>query len=417
MIRAFLIGAVPVALVFVTGCALPKTLRMGPYELTVSKNLAVFHDGKLLIADDELSYGDGWDAGRLRLDRSDDVVVLNTAHRDSDVLRFRREVGVTADRIELTCQFRLFPYKNTPEETRLSYTFRIPYERLRNTSYKALEGRAYGPRVVEGKFGETHADGRISECVRYVAFKREGLRLVIDLNPKGLSTNMDHFSGGGFMGGWRFEKNGDYVEFSCGWVAAFHGGTRAGKVLIYEGEYAFEKVHAYKKYLEIGGYQLDRRFFFGAPAGPKAWRRAGAQAYDAEAGFGWENPKGIEITKNPGKGLIHNAACGTGRHVFIRDVIPGIHTVSLRVGGIEAGPFDVALNGEVLAKDIVVKKGEVRNIHLWKYIRSDKLRIQFSSDERWGVSTLVTQPLIYAYEDFAFDRGPWLIENVFTPEG
>ncbi len=122
------------------------------------------------ITNNFISSTDGWDAGRLRFDQSDDLVVLNTVHKDSDVLRFRREVGVTADRIELTCQFRLFPYKNTPEKTRLSYTFRIPYERLKNTSYKALEGRAYGPRVVEGKFGETHPDGRISEYVRYVAF-------------------------------------------------------------------------------------------------------------------------------------------------------------------------------------------------------------------------------------------------------
>ena len=405
-----------IALALLPGCSLPEFVNRGPFELTVSKGLEVFHNGKLLIANDELTYGKGWQAGKLRLDQTDDLVVLNTFQRHSDVMRFRREVGVSAERIELTCQFRLFPYQNSPDTPRHEYTFRIPFERLKNSNYKALRDRASRVKVVEGRLSETRRDGVIVGDARYIAFEGENLRLVIDLNPKGLSTNMDSFSGGGFIGVWRVAKKGDYVEFSFGRAAKFHGGTAAGKALIYEGEYAFDKVHAYQTYREIGGYQIDRRFFFGARSAPPGWNRGDAKPYDAEAGFGWADAEGIALTKNSGKGLVHNAAFGSGRHTFIRDVTPGIFAASLRVGGIEAGPFDIALNGEVIAKDVTVKKGDVMNIHLWKYVRSDKLRIDFSSDKRWAVSTLITQPLIYTYEDFAFDRGPWLIENVFTPE-
>ena len=386
------------------------------FKLKVGENLEVLHGGKLLIAGDSLNYGEGLQTGKTDVQKKAGMTVLNTFRKDSKTLRFRREVGVNKERVEITCQFRLFPYRNTPDKSAARYTFRIPYERLKNTRFKALRGRTSRVKVVEGKLGETRGDGVIVPDARYIAFRGANLRLVIDLNPKGLSTNMDNFSGGGFIGVWRVEKKGDCVEFSFGRSARFHGGTSAGKVLIYEGDYAFEKVHAYQKYREIGGYQIDRQFFFGAPSGPEGWWRADAGAYDLGQGFGWQNPKGVHVGRTPGKSIVHSAAFGRGKHVFIRDIIPGIYAVSLRIGGVNAGPFDVALNGDVQAKGVTVKKGEVKNLHLRKYIRSDKMRIEFSSEDTWAVSTIIVQPLIYAYEDFAFDRGPWLVEDIFTPE-
>ena len=408
--RNAVLAVVLAGLASLAGCSPPQSVTKGKFELAVARDLHVVHDGKVLIAGDSLTYGDGWDAGRLHFREKDGIAVVNTVHRGSDVLRYRREAGLSEERLELTCQFRLFPYNNTPDRPSARYAFRVPYERLKTTTYRILDGRASRPKLITGELGETRADGIIAPGAHYAAFKGEDTRLVFDLNPKGLSTNMD-YGGGGFIGRWRIEKKGDHVEFAFGYGARFYGGTFAGKALIYEGEYAFNTVHAYRQYWEIGGYQLDRSFSFGTPKPPKTWWRADASPYDAGKGFGWEDASDIRLTRNPGSGLVHNAAYGTGEHVFVRDA------VSLRVGGVEAGPFDIALNGETLAKDVAVAQGEVRRIHLRKYIRSGKLRIAFSSQRGWAVSAIVVQPLIYAYEDFVFDRGPWLIENVFTPEG
>jgi len=395
---------------------LAATTPAASFELTKGKELEVLHGGKALIANDSLTYGDGWQAGKIDFREKDGMTVINTFQKDSKVVQYRREIGVGRDRVELTCQFRMFPYNNTPDKPSIRYTFRIPFERLRNTTYKIHDGRAHGPKIINGKFGSTSPDVRIAPGAHYAAFKGDDVRLVIDLNPKGLSTNMD-YGGGGFIARWLIEKRGDYVEFSCGYSATFYGGTYAGKALIYEGEYEYSKVHAYQKNLEIGGYQLLGQYHFGDAKAPKGWRRADLESYDGKRKFGWENPNGIAITQNSGKALTANAAHGTDKHAFIMDVTPGIYAVNLRIGGIDAGPFDVALNGKVLAGNVTVRKGHVRNVHLRRHVRADKLKLEFSGKKTWAVSTIILQPLIYQYEDFAFDRGPWLVEDIFTPEG
>lgn len=397
-------------------CFGQAAMAEGDFELTVGKRLEVLHGGEVLVADDHLTYSEGWGAGKMKTGVKGDMVVVNTFRKDSDVFRYRREVGVSDERIELTCQFRLMPYHHRPEvEPQITYKFRVPYGRLKNTTFKAFKGRARGPKLFVGELDESRADGVLATGVRYIAFEGEK-SFVFDLNPKGLTTNMD-YGYGGFIGSWRVAKKGGYIEFSFGRTAYFWGGTQEGKVLIYEGKYDFEKVHSYTKYHEMGGYHLDRTFFFGSGDGPEGWLNGGSSSYNAEAGFGWDKPGAVEMTANAGKGIVHNAAYGKGSNMFTCDVTPGIYAVSFRVGGIDSGPFDIALNDEVLIRGVTVKAGEVTNVHLRKYIRSDKLCIKFLSKKGWAVSSIIVQPIIYAYEDFAFDRGPWLIDGIFTPQG
>ena len=81
-----------------------QTLMAGAddFQLTVGKRLEVLHDGKVLIADDHLTYSEGWGAGKMNVSKKDGMTVVNTFRKDSDVFRYRREVGVRSDRIELT---------------------------------------------------------------------------------------------------------------------------------------------------------------------------------------------------------------------------------------------------------------------------------------------------------------------------
>ena len=384
------------------------------FELKPGKELQVLHGGKALLAGDEIHhYGPGWKAGTLNVRTGRGMTVANTSYGSSRVFQYRREVGVSKNRIELTCQFRLFPYNNDPGHPSLSYVLRVPWARLKNTSWRALTDRASRVKVKEGKLGATRADGTIARGVRYIAFKGPETRLVFDLNPKGLFTMVDYGTSG-FIGSWSVVKRGDFVEFGFGYGARFHGGTVKSKALIYEGEYAFERDHAFRKCPYFTSFPFAGRFYFGAAAAPEGWESIGGAASDAGS---WDDFGRIKATSKPGKGLFDNAFVGRGKNGLSLRVTPGVYFVTLRAAGADAGPFDVRLGGEVKAREVRVKRAELTELYLTTYCREPTLRIEFATKGTWAVSTVVVQPMIYRYEDFAFDRGPWLVDGIFTPEG
>jgi len=227
------------------------------FELTVGKDLRVLHGGQVLIDSDALTYGAGWDGGTLDSRQQDGMTITNVSRKDGDAVQYRREVGVSKDRVELTCQFRMPPYNNTPDKPTFSYAFRVPYERLKNTTATAFDGRVYGPKRVTITLPAARKDGTLFNSARYVAFTGQDLHLVVDLNPKGLSTQRD-YGGHGFLGAWTVAKKGDYVEFSCGYTAAYYGGTFQGKALIYEGDYAWDDVHVFSSWKLLWAAQAGR---------------------------------------------------------------------------------------------------------------------------------------------------------------
>jgi len=402
-------------LLFVAALLAPCAgVRAADFALEPGKQLRVLHGGAVLIAEDEIPhYGPGWDVGTLDVRSIGAMTVANTLYRDSRVFQYRREVGVSHDQVELTCQFRLFPYNNDPDYPSLQYVFRVPWQRLKNTTWKALTGRAHKVQVLEGELHETRADGTIARGVRYIAFEGKNGGLVFDLNPKGLFTMAD-YGGGKFIGMWSVVKRGDFVEFGFGSSARFHGGTFAGKALIYEGRYAFERDHAFQICPYFNNFPFAGMFCFGAGAVPAGW--ATIDPKGSEAGT-WSAPDRIEPTRNAGAGLYDNAFVGRGDNRLDIRVTPGVYLVTLHAGGTEAGPFDVRLNGETKARDVTVRPGEVTELYLGTYAREPMLSIEFATKGTWAVSTVIVQPMIYRYEDFAFDRGPWLVDGIFTPEG
>jgi hypothetical protein len=158
------------------------------FQLTIGKSLEVLYGGEVLIADDMLTYGDGWDAGKMKTSKKDGAKVVNTFYEDGDVVQYRREVGLSKERVELTCQFRMFPYKNVSDKPGIYYIFRIPYDRLKNTTLKAMVGRSWGAEMKEIELGQTRSDGKIFTGAHYAAFEGEDIQLVIDFHPKGLTS-------------------------------------------------------------------------------------------------------------------------------------------------------------------------------------------------------------------------------------
>ena len=72
------------------------------------------------------------------------------------------------------------------------YSFSIPLRVLNRATFKALTGRSYATKIVEGRIAADMPDGSITSAgggqsfrVRFIAFKSDTLQLVFDLNPYG----------------------------------------------------------------------------------------------------------------------------------------------------------------------------------------------------------------------------------------
>ena len=388
--------------------------RTADFSVRQEKTLQVLLGDKLLIASDEIpGYPPGWSGGQLRVSQTEKLTVVNTTCQDSDTLQFRREVGVTPDRVELTLKARLFPYKTSPGHPTFAYLFRVPWERVRNTRWTALVGKVAAVTAQTGALGDTRDDGSIVSNVRYIAFSGKGRDLVIDLNPKGLFTRMN-FGQGGFLGRWYLTKRGEFVEFSCGFRSGFHGGTLGAKALLYEGRYAFDRQHAMKRYTEFGALPMGRNLYFSSGAPPDGWDSVGLEG----RGFAkWGDTTTLTLAPKQGKGLLDRAIVGKGSNSLTVEVPPGVYFVTVRTGKVPSGPFDVKLNGEDKAREVITNSNSAARLFLSSYCRDGKLRIEFFTAATWAISTVSLQPMVTKYEDFAFDRGPWLVKEVFTPEG
>ncbi len=131
----------------------------------------------------------------------------------------------------------------------------------------------------------------------------------------------------------------------------------------------------------------------------------------------WRNGAGVRLLPSTSPALLDGACLGTGANELTVDVPPGVYLVTLQVGKTEAGPFDVRLNGELKAQSVKADGEKATRLCLSAYCRDGKMRIGFETEASWAISTLSLQPIISAYEDFVFDRGPWLADGIPTPEG
>ena len=211
-------------------------LTNGVFSVARSKSLQVSHKGVPLIDGDAINYvADMSEADEVVARRVGKIETLNVMLKDDDTARFRKEVALHADgRLELTVRMRLMPYKNKLDMDTITYTFRVPAMALDKTRLKALTGRVYRTKEVEGSFRAGRADGELVKGgARFIAFERDGLALVFDCDPYGLVAMGDYCRYGDPTGKWTVAKKGDHVEFSFGQRARFYGGLFAGKVLIY----------------------------------------------------------------------------------------------------------------------------------------------------------------------------------------
>lgn len=180
------------------------SLSNGPFAVRVAAGLEVRLRGEVLIADDAMTYGEDGREGRVQAGREGTTAVLNVLDDGGESLQYRKEVALHEDgRLELTVRMRLLPYRQVAEQPVIGYSFRVPLSRLAGATFTARTGRAKSAAPATGTLTAATPDGSLTagKC-RFIAFERDGLRVVFDANPHGVLTKQDYSMYGEPVGSW-----------------------------------------------------------------------------------------------------------------------------------------------------------------------------------------------------------------------
>lgn len=397
----------------------------GTFTVKESKALQVMHKGDLLIEGDTINYLESLEAAdEVVTGKKGKIPAVNVLLENHDTAQFRKEIALHEDgHLELTVRMRIFPYKNTPDKPTMLYSFKVPARVLDGTKFKAITGRIYNIKEVEGAFSANRKDGAVAgTSCRFISFTNDKISLVFDCDPYGLMSRGDYCRYGEPVGKWLVDKKGEHVIFSFGQTARAYGGIFAGKVLIYDGTYDWDSRHFYREWSYNGPTSAMAQFTFGTAAETKGFVNADCLPYSPEKKWGWQKPSGLTVVSNGSPDVIANcvsAAEGTA-NTFLLDTVPGHYMVTVRAGHNtkDIGPFKVILNGKPCADNVRVAAGKTRTLVLPTQVRDSEkqIRITLEGTAPWAIRSLVAQVIVYQNEDFTFDRDTWVIDGLFTPE-
>lgn len=409
------------ALVCVLACANPvhgSSPAANPFEVKESPMLSVNYKGTPLIDGDTMSYlsADRFPStGTMAVTRRSGWYVVNT-WSNSTAFQYRREVGVRADRVELTVQINLPAYANDPAKLSNSYTFMVPIERLLGTKWTALTGLSRSSETNGVLNAATPNGSLLGASARWIAFEGTNGKIVFDLNPKGISSSSS-YGPNDVLGLWSIEKTATHIRFSFGGSARVQGGVYTAKAVIFEGTHAdYKNWHSNQPYSYYNTLPTKYRFSFGTAKPGKEYTPADLLPYTKERGYGWKTVDGLSKLAPAEQGVIWNAVASDQNNTFICDIAqPGLYLVTLRSRDRGKDPcrFQLAANGIVKVKDLTIPKGTIKTVTWSAWLPKGAFKLDFEG--RWAVSSVALQMLLHQEEDFAFNRGVWLVDEVYEP--
>jgi len=406
---------IPTILVLLTTAgltALGGQASAAPFVLAETPELRVDYKGEPLIAGDTLDFSDGFD-------KADGVVIsptpqgkaINVYRVSSDILDYRREVGLVGDKLELTVRYRLYAYPKTRLK-QIAYSFYIPAERLDGCWFRASTDRPYCEKIIEGLLKRSDADGPIATSLSRMALRGAAGELVLDFAPKGRALMYRNYCEALAGNAWALEKMGDFFVFSLPMPVRWHGYIITSKVLIYEGKWDYVTTHPEYDdwhYACVPQTTIALAFY---PQPPEGFREMGMDQYTGKQKASWVSTEGLSL----GPAVLGRMVVG-GRATLRVRTPPGYYLVTVRFGAQEPlGPFSVAADGQVLADALLANGGEVVSRTWPVRVRGDQLDLAFQSDTQFGVSAVILQRFLADNEDYAFDRGIWLIDGIPMPD-
>ncbi len=409
------IDLLPIGVAAALMLSLCSQVLAGPLSLAETAELRLDYDGAPLIVRDTLAANDGWEsADDVVVSETDAGKVVNVYRMTSDTLDYRKEASVRNDVFELTVRFRLYAYKNEGLDG-IAYSFYVPAQRLDGASFKALTGdKPYrGSEVVSSTLKADQKDGTVVAGLRYLALTGPCGDIVMDFVPKGRSVYPSWRATEAMAGGaWSLTKQDNFFVFSVGMSTRWYGSLRTSKVLIYEGQYNYDEIHPEQdEWHYVPVPQTTVALAFHEPA-PEGFQPMGLQPYLPSRKCGWVQK--IEMTQAPAilGGMV------TGKQGRLRiETLPGHYLATVRFGAEQpVGPFSLSANGENVATDLHAEAGKVESVTWPVRLRDGKLELAFDAEKAFGISTLLLQRFLTEYEDYAFDRGMWLVDDIPTPD-
>jgi len=421
-IKAILLAPVISTLLY-SGCISTSGINNNIFTAKESKVLSVTAENEILIETDKISCFDSLNiAEELMQGRNEKSAVINVIHKDDKNLQFRKEVALHDDgHLELTIKMKVFPSIENTASNKISYSFQIPAKVLNGMKFKAVCGKAFKCKPLEGQFTE---NSKILQC-RYVIFEDEKKSFTFDFNPAGPYSSMDYPMVGEPTGYWDIANEGQYVNFTLACAVRYYGTVFTGKVFIYKGAYDFAQKHSQKHWCystnnsETGFF---RQFTFGTPAVIKMFEKADCSKYSPEKKWGWTKTDALGIVRSDRSAITDNCVSsqnGTANE-FIMDAPTGVYVLTLRCGHntLKTGPFNISINGKNAAENIEIPAGETKTIDFTEYLKAPEkqIRIGFSGKSTWAVRSIIAQAVIFQNEDFSVARKLWVMDKLFSPD-
>ncbi|NLE28812.1 MAG: hypothetical protein GX629_03975 [Phycisphaerae bacterium] len=342
--------------------------------------------------------------------------VVNTISKNPE-LPYRKEVGIRSDRVEITVQCNLPAYRNVASKGYHTYMFYVPIESLMGMRWTAIIGPSGEPKTVKGVLTEQTPDGELAgSAARWIGFSSMGKNIIFDLNPKGLTSS--YCSNSDLHSPWNVRKAGKYITFSISVAARDWGGVLSSKVIIFEASPDdYLNYHTGDPYWYFYQIPIIQNFIFGEYIDDKAYVTIKSNLYDVNKGYGWASNEGLKDYSEVPASFVYTATMGSRDNEFIIKVDkPGLYVVRIFSSNItadESGPFSVISNGEMKARDQKVQGGKYKTITYLQWLPAGEFRLRLTGS--WILSGLSLQRVIHENEDYAFNRGVWLVPDIFEP--
>ena len=393
-------------------------------KLTKSKNLQVTYRGDPLIIEEIIgSLGDPAKiAKNFKVSEKNGQLTLNAYSLGHPEIDFRREVSLDKNGIlEITVRAEHKLLK--PKEPRyLLYSFALPASYFEESKWTVYSGLSGAQSFSEGTFPISIPDGRLSEmkCARFLTLQKKGVDLVFDFNPYGSGT-FSPYTGAGFPAGMVYSviKKGDKVIFN--FFKRNHAEMNAAKVQLYSGRDNFNERHAHNLWFYIPG-PVGKKPAIYAPAfaNPKQnIFKLGLNKHSFQRKVGWLNtPEKCLIFNSSNDNLFTQGVLapqgGTGK--LLIKTRPGVYLFTAAFGHPtkKIGPFNVKINGEIVAENITVEPGCSQAVDAAVYIRAPKkkMTVSISGKAAWALNYFANQTYFYQNEDFSINRGFWIDEKL-----
>ena len=385
----------------------------GVFELDEGRPLGLAWQGAPLISGDSLFDPDEFksadDCGAAAIPGGKAVNIYRSS---SDWLDYRRELAVCGGVAELVVRTRLYAYHGKDVEWP-RYAFRVPVAALDGFTFRAVTGRPYRAKVIEGELSAGMDDGEIASGLAFLNLSGPKGNLTIDFARTGHGLYFNERNYAAVANAWRLEKSGGAFVFSVDIRMRWYGDMITSKVILLEGAHDYEILHPKPDEWHYGigpGILLGIAFYGPAPEG---FISLGLDAFTPEKRVGWADAAGLRLEP----AVLGRMATGPVGTLHC-ETEPGFYLVTVRYGGERAlGPFSISANGTETASDLRAAPNECRSATFPIRLSDGKLDLTFNGEEGFGVSAVLLQRLASAHEDrYLLERALWQVAGVPTPD-